>query len=141
MKRFRVMVAVVAGVLLLGASGVAAEEEAFGSREYRDHCASCHGMTARGDGPYASVLERTMPDLTLLSRKNNGVFPFERVIRIIDGREEVQAHGPREMPLWGQRYRMESLEQYAPLYGSYNVEDMVRGRILSLTFYLYTLQQ
>lgn len=31
--------------------------------------------------------------------------PEETVTRFVDGREEVAAHGPREMPLWGDAFR------------------------------------
>ena len=40
-------------------------------------------------------------DLTQLAKHNDGQFPFWTVYRVIDGREEVKAHGSRAMPIWG----------------------------------------
>jgi hypothetical protein len=36
-------------------------------------------------------------DLTVLTKKNNGVFPFDSVYEIIDGRKTVIAHGTRDI--------------------------------------------
>lgn len=75
-----------------------------GSRLFRTYCASCHGTTGRGNGPLADQLRRTPPDLTQFTRRNGGVFPSERVHRIIDGRD-VPIHGDREMPIWGDVFK------------------------------------
>lgn len=75
-----------------------------GSQLFRTHCASCHGTGARGDGPLAAALRRPPPDLTQFTRRNGGMFPRERVHRIIDGRD-VPSHGDREMPVWGDVFR------------------------------------
>jgi mono/diheme cytochrome c family protein len=74
-----------------------------GARLFRTHCATCHGATGRGNGPLAEHLRRMPPDLTKLSAGNGGVFPSERVARIIDGRD-VPSHGDREMPVWGDAF-------------------------------------
>jgi mono/diheme cytochrome c family protein len=71
-----------------------------GSQLFRAHCASCHGTSARGDGPVAEAMRKMPPDLTKYTMRNGGVFPRERVYRIVDGRD-VAAHGDREMPVWG----------------------------------------
>ena len=76
-----------------------------GSRLFRTYCASCHGTAGRGDGPMAMQLRRMPPDLTQFTRRNGGVFPSELVNRIVDGRE-VMSHGDREMPVWGDAFRM-----------------------------------
>jgi len=73
---------------------------AEGRTLYVDHCASCHGASGRGDGPAADSMRRTPSNLTLYSQRNGGVFPSERLRRIIDGRG-VGAHGSVEMPVWG----------------------------------------
>jgi hypothetical protein len=44
------------------------------------------------------------PDLTQFTRRNGGMFPSERVYRIIDGRD-VSSHGDREMPVWGDVFK------------------------------------
>jgi mono/diheme cytochrome c family protein len=76
----------------------------LGARLFKTHCATCHGETGRGSGPLAEHLRRTPPDLTQFTTRNRGVFPSERVYRIIDGRE-VPSHGDREMPVWGDAFR------------------------------------
>ena len=74
-----------------------------GSQLFRTHCASCHGTTGRGDGPMAQQLRRMPPDLRKFAARNGGVFPTERIYRIIDGRD-VPSHGTREMPIWGDAF-------------------------------------
>ena len=44
--------------------------------------------------------------LTRYTERNDGIFPSERIYRIIDGRE-VQSHGDRDMPVWGDVFRSE----------------------------------
>src|SRR5579864_5651320 len=76
----------------------------IGKQEYLSKCASCHGRDARGDGPVAASLKQKVPDLTVLAKNSTGVFPFARIYDLIDGREAVAAHGPRDMPVWGNEY-------------------------------------
>jgi mono/diheme cytochrome c family protein len=104
-----------------------------GQREYQQSCAVCHGKEGRGNGPMAEFLKKAPPDLTQLRQKNGGQFPFWRVYRMVDGREEVMAHGPRTMPVWGAQFL--SQEDGRPL-----DEERVLGRILSLVYYLESLQ-
>ena len=73
---------------------------ADGAQTFRTYCASCHGLRAKGDGAVAPSLKVPPPDLTLLAKQNNGVFPAERVRQIIEGKG-VAAHGERTMPVWG----------------------------------------
>lgn len=72
-----------------------------GAYEFYRLCAVCHGEGARGDGPMSRMLKRPPPDLTVLAKNNGGHFPFLRVLAMIDGRELVEVHGSREMPVWG----------------------------------------
>jgi mono/diheme cytochrome c family protein len=69
---------------------------------YQRFCASCHGAEGRGDGPVAASFKVEVPDLTLIARRAGNVYPRERVVRIIDGRHIVGAHGARTMPVWGE---------------------------------------
>jgi mono/diheme cytochrome c family protein len=91
----------VAYVATLQAPPAAASDE--GARLFKTHCATCHGTTARGDGPIAEHLRHAPPDLTTYTDRNGGVFPSDRVARIIDGRD-VPSHGDREMPVWGDAF-------------------------------------
>lgn len=103
----------------------------FGARLFSTHCATCHGTSARGDGPLAELLRRVPPDLTTYTARNGGVFPSERVYRIIDGRD-VPSHGIREMPIWGDAFRRsrDGLTDAA-----------VKARIEAIVRYLQGIQQ
>jgi mono/diheme cytochrome c family protein len=103
----------------------------LGARLFKMHCATCHGTTGRGNGPLAEHLRRVPPDLTKYTERNGGVFPSERVARIIDGRD-VPSHGDREMPVWGDAFR--SSPDGSP-------PDAVKQRIDAITRYLADIQQ
>ena len=134
-------VAILAGVLAvmgLSRQGFAQEQEvaATGKPLYEDNCMVCHGHKGKGDGPMVTfgLLAVPAPDLTLLSQKNNGEFPFWKMYRVIDGREKVKGHGSEEMPLWGDEFRLEA--------GSATMAQAeVRGKILSLVYYLQSIQE
>ena len=85
---------------LAAASPALSEDAEIGQRLFTDHCATCHGIGAEGDGPMAAVLSVRPADLTALSAGNGGNFPTDRVVRRIDGTTEVLAHGGA-MPLFG----------------------------------------
>ena len=109
--------------------------------EYQNSCAVCHGPNGQGDGPMALFLTVKPPDLTALAKRNRGQFPFDRVMRVIDGRSEGGAHGTRTMPIWGDRYTSESAAAYMQEpYRSYSAEPLVRARILELTYYIQSIQ-
>lgn len=80
-----------------------APDPVAGMDTFRTYCAVCHGMDARGDGPMTGVLRVAPPDLTRLARDNGGVFPVLRVVRQVDGRDPMLAHGG-EMPLFGEMF-------------------------------------
>ena len=126
--------------LLLAASAAAyaAEPAPFdvGKYEYESSCAVCHGSQGKGDGPMRGQLVKRVPDIT---KRNNGVFPFSRVYQVIDGREEVLAHGTREMPVWGRIYSRQTSMFYEP-YPPFDPESAVRSRIMALAEYVYRLQ-
>jgi len=145
MKPTRIAAALL-GAAVIGGTGIghAAEKFDFGKRLYDGHCAVCHGKQGKGDGPYAGMGDIRISDLTTLSKRNNGVFPFQRVYDIIDGKEAVKAHGPREMPIWGAHLlstEHTAMEPYAGYFDvPYDSEAFVRTRILALTEYVQRLQ-
>jgi mono/diheme cytochrome c family protein len=134
----RVMLTSLMGTLLLGGTpgaGMAQQEEVAkaGRPAYEQNCAVCHGLEGKGDGGAANLLTVKPADLTQLSKKNNGTFPFWRTYRVIDGREEIKGHGTSDMPIWGREFRMEA--------GTNTMaQSQVRGRILELVHYLESIQ-
>jgi hypothetical protein len=103
---------------------------------YRVYCMNCHGETGEGDGVSAGVLKIKPTDMTRLSLDNPdqpGEFPFDRVYRVIDGREAVGGHGSRRMPIWGLNFQ--------ELDRDVDQEDEVRGKILQLIEYLKSIQK
>jgi mono/diheme cytochrome c family protein len=118
-------------------SAHAQEDEivAGGKGKYQKYCASCHGQAGKGDGEMAALLLFKPTDLTQLKNKNKGEFPFWRVYRAIDGRELVRGHGSREMPLWGFVFQVEEGAN-----ASSTQEDIVRGRIWQLVYFLESIQ-
>ena len=126
-------------LLIFGGSNatpIAAQEVVLtsGKLEYQQYCASCHGTDGKGNGPMSELWKKPPANLTLLSRKHKGQFPFWRVYRTIDGREDVIAHGPRAMPIWGSHFLAQ--EGGAPL-----DEHTVLGRILALVYYVESIQE
>jgi mono/diheme cytochrome c family protein len=131
-------VAAIAALLAAASAAIAADKFDFGKREYDSNCAVCHGKLGRGDGPYAGIVDTIIADLTTLAKKNGGVFPFARVVEFVDGRQTVKAHGPRDMPVWGQDYLVKAGETSFDV--PYDPEAYVRTRVVALTEYVYRLQ-
>jgi mono/diheme cytochrome c family protein len=128
----------IAGLALAGPAALA-EQPAdlvlaeMGEPYFRSYCASCHGLTAQGDGPAAMSLRKPPPDLTRIAARRNGVFPDAEIAQFIDGRFRVRAHGPREMPIWG-----EQLGRDIP--DSSLSASIARGKILVIVEYLKSIQ-
>ena len=100
-----------------------------GATTYRLYCASCHGTSAKGDGPLASSMRIAPANLTEIAKRNGGAFPADRVARIIDGRSSSRAHGS-EMPVWGDAFAASRIDSAS-----------VGQRIQRLIAYLQSLQQ
>lgn len=122
---------------ILAGTPVHAQQMEYGQAEFLNSCAMCHGPEGRGDGEYAINLSSKPADLTGLSRKNGGEFPFARVFGIIDGRFIIEGHEGRDMPRWNRLFLMEDLESYSPE----EAEAITRERIRLLTLYVETLQR
>jgi mono/diheme cytochrome c family protein len=127
----------------LSSNGIADDKDKFdaGKREYMNRCAVCHGQSGKGDGGAIDILKATPSDLTSLTKKNGGVFPFDRVYAVIDGRQVVKGHGTRDMPIWGKEYSAETAKADEYFGGMpYNMDMYVRSRILALIDYLNRIQ-
>jgi mono/diheme cytochrome c family protein len=95
MKQFlRFMVA-----LLLIPNGAFAQDIDAGAALYDDHCAVCHGLEARGNGPLAPALLLQPPTLNDLATRH-GMFPTSSIVMRIDGRDPLVSHGS-PMPIYG----------------------------------------
>jgi len=138
-KRLRCLLFIMVAATAAGAASAADRPVDVGKFEYEGACASCHGLTGKGNGPVAMQMSIRTPDLTTLAKANNGIFPFDRVFQVIDGRQEVKSHGPRDMPVWGRAFNRQS-SAFFDNYPAHDSESAARSRILALTEYLYRIQ-
>lgn len=97
---------------------------------FMQYCASRHGPRGAGNGPLAATLSTPPANLRLLSQRFGNPLPRDVIARFIDGRAEVKAHGPRDMPVWGQRFYAESNGDEAEL----------KQRIAKLVAFLQSIQ-
>ena len=140
MKKTRSRLALWVGTLLISGACWAQTSVALGRADYRDNCASCHGVTGKGDGPMRSSLVKPPADLTTIAQRNGGQFPQELIWELIDGRwsEDGGPHGSREMPVWGQEFKKRAMNK--PGDSSRTAEWSARLRIISLLKYLEDIQ-
>jgi mono/diheme cytochrome c family protein len=103
-----------------------------GEKVFGHYCAPCHGADGRGKGPVSEALRQTVPDLTTLSRRNNGTFPTERVKNtILFGEVKlIPAHGSEQMPIWGPTFHEIEFD-----------EDFGNVRLENVTNYIASLQR
>jgi mono/diheme cytochrome c family protein len=106
----------------------------IGRTYFVTYCSACHGLDGRGNGPVAAALRTPPADLTRIAQRRGGKFPEAEIAAYIDGRANVQAHGSREMPVWGQKFS----EKFG---GDTTSEEFVRGHLLILIQYLKSIQQ
>lgn len=146
MKREHTTILAIAALMTMGMGSFASAADKMlkadpGKREFENSCALCHGKDGKGTGAIVDLLKKSPSDLTVLAKKNNGVFPFARVYAVIDGREAVKGHGDRDMPAWGDRYSSDT-ERAAEYYRDvpYDAEMYARSRILALIDYLNRIQ-
>lgn len=130
------------------AAAAAAEDFDIGKSEFQSSCASCHGADARGKGPVSDQLKIPPPDLTMLAKNNNGVFPTNSIYNTMYGSKTIPAHGTREMPIWGERFNpiVNLPHNVDPYYWKMagpeqSPEVVVRTRILAVIDYLNRVQQ
>ncbi|MBZ5557560.1 MAG: cytochrome c [Acidobacteriia bacterium] len=131
MKGYGILAAALIVALTPVLRGAAQTSAYGGANDFNAYCASCHGSSAKGDGPIANSFRKKPADLTKLSLRNNGVYPADMVFKTIDGRTPVSGHGGPDMPTWGDVFVKSSESSNA---------EAVRQRIDSLVKYLETLQ-
>jgi mono/diheme cytochrome c family protein len=91
---------------------------ARGREDYRRACAPCHGADGHGSA------DGRAPDLTRLAERLGDRFTHQYVVDVITGEREVQAHGPREMPVWNERFGDTGPEAAAALWAQSRVDAM-----------------
>jgi mono/diheme cytochrome c family protein len=135
-RSFGAVIAIGAGIFL------SAEVQAIslGEFEYRNSCAQCHGASGKGDGTVAPFLTKTPTDLTMLQKNNGGIFPVMNTYSIIEGSADVRVHGPRDMPLWGTRFRARIKDDEDESFSPRDTDEFATTRILALIEYLSTMQ-
>ncbi|MBI3951510.1 MAG: cytochrome c [Acidobacteria bacterium] len=112
--------ALVLGFIPSSLSVMAGQEEGFtekGRDLYRQYCASCHGIDAKGRGPAAVAMKTPPPDLTVIQKKGEK-FPSYKVMTVIEGEKVLPAHGSREMPIWGTIFRRtkDAMREHGDIY-------------------------
>jgi len=110
---------------------------AQGRVTYRVYCANCHGDDALGDGNLAEYLTVEPTDLTLLKKKNRGVFPTDEVFASVDGRKQVRGHGLKEMPVWGDAFQ----KVLQPTWKDESNEQRATRKVHEVVAFLKSIQQ
>ena len=108
-----------------------------GKQEFMESCFLCHGQNAKGDGPFSTMLTIETADLTQLKKNNNDSFPYRDVYLTIDGTDKIKQHGPRRMPIWGDRFKSSTWYTVSQDYA----DTLVRGKIFELMLYLESIQE
>jgi len=96
---------------------------AAGQETFLKYCASCHGKTAKGDGPAAFVLRTAPPDLTTLSKRYEDKFPAGYVSAVLTFGKSFASHGAVDMPIWGSRFK--TLDPVHDPTGQQHIDDVV----------------
>lgn len=147
MRKPSSIVAFVAAFLILGGMALAASQKKIdppyhdlnlaapagtvsGSELYKQLCAGCHGADAKGVGPTSPYCSVPPTDLTLLTKKNRGTFPEQKVTQILRYGTEKTHQSTTYMPVW------------KPLLSTIHGEsaELTEKRITSLAEYLKSIQ-
>ncbi len=121
-----------------------------GRIEFLSKCAECHGADGKGAGRISNKLKIKPADLTLLAKKNNGVFSPNTIAELIDGRSATSAHLSPEMPIWGCRqgpppggqgkaYKPKSIDSLLDL--PCDPEEVIQKQIQDIVAYLAQIQE
>src|SRR5206468_3826353 len=101
-----------------------------GREMYASHCAVCHGLNGRGNGPAAAELKTLPADLTALAKTNNGQFPYGEVEAVLRNEIANPAHGTQTTPVWCAAF-------FDASSGGFSI---VTSRIAELSRYLESIQ-
>jgi mono/diheme cytochrome c family protein len=105
-----------------------------GAGLYLSLCSRCHGVAADGNGADGRQMDPRPPDLTHLAARDPALLRLEGLVRVIDGRRTIRAHGTGQMPVWG--WELVANEPNAQL------REQARIRLVqTLAEYLLSIQQ
>jgi hypothetical protein len=108
---------------------------AEGERTYRRLCVRCHGIDGGGNAKTAEAPGgRAPPDLRAIAARRGGRFDRAEITEWIEGRSSPDSHGPRRMPIWGERLSRE-FERYP------DSQALVGATLDPLVTYLESLQR
>ncbi len=102
-----------------------------GKDTFKLYCAACHGLDAKGHGPAREALKIPAPNLTTLTKRHGGAFPYDYVTAVLTFGPGFTAHGSADMPTWGPIFQ----------YLDNNNQAAVQKRIRNLCDYLAALQE
>jgi mono/diheme cytochrome c family protein len=139
MHRTVLLSALLFAVCAVGAGGNPAQDQdkeqlpanyvPSGGQIYKQYCAACHGVDAKGNGPVRVRLKIPAPDLTTLTKRHGGKFPYAYVTGVLRFAPGVPSHGSGSMPMWG------------PLFEYYYNKSSAQQRIRNLSDFLVSLQE
>lgn len=138
----RIFISAVVAAMLFSASSLGADDQkklkvtpvkplqsVQGVDTYKEYCASCHGLTGKGDGPAVVALKVAPNDLAKVSQRHNGKYPADWMLSMLQGKAAIAAHGTTDMPVWG------------PVFRSFESEQATRLRLFNLVEYIKTMQK
>src|SRR5262245_52371723 len=130
MRRFGVIVLgfVVSMPAIASAQG-SQSQVVVGQQLFETYCIACHGAGGKGDGQLAKSRRKAPANLTELSKKSEGKFPTERVLKALEGTRQPALHA--DMPVWA--------EMFAKMSDSPDRQS-VQFKLESLAKYLETIQ-
>ena len=139
MHRTVVLTALLFAICAAGAGGNPAQDQdkdqlsanyvPSGGQIFKQYCAACHGVDAKGNGPVRRSLRLPAPDLTTLTKRHGGKFPYAYVTGVLRFAPGVPSHGSGSMPMWG------------PLFEYYYNKNSAQQRIQNVSDYLASLQE
>jgi mono/diheme cytochrome c family protein len=116
--------------------GTASAAEDRARADFINNCAACHGVDGTGNGPMEGELKSKPADLTALTKNNGSDFPYLNIRRIIDGSiatGKMRSHGSKEMPIWGDVFRRESISDQK--------WTDAQARIMNIVDYIASIQK
>ncbi|WP_103256729.1 c-type cytochrome [Tabrizicola aquatica] len=111
-------------------------DQPTGAEDFANFCASCHGMSGKGDGDGAAFLDRKPADLTLIAARNGGTFPSTKVMAKIWGYTGGR-DGSSVMPEFGPLLQGDLV----PYDGGDGIQTPTPVRLVQLAEYLKSLQR